>query len=407
MISRLLRLSVQGVDLYEDSKFSLDLFATDRVINPDGSTNPGSVHRVLKRGSIYSQNVLGIAGINASGKTTTLKLLMMALSLLGGSAAFRHYTGAGLTPVGRVGDKLTFTTVFARENSIYLLKTHFVASPSGESNLSSNGLSSGYSIADETLWRYEGKRINRAVLANTEQLIASSRVLYRRNGADNDSTVIPSSQRAILDPDRSIAALLEGDRFEVQAPLRLLPEETLPDGVVQAFDGNIEYLRWDPESEVFLLKFKDGGPRYVSRNVATQILSTGTVLGSEMVVRAIDVLRAGGYLLVDEIEQSLNKSLVSAIIGLFASPRTNPHGAQLVFTTHYTQILDSLRRNDNIYLFVRGDDYKTRALKLSEQFSRDDFKKSDVIMSNAIRGANPKYEDVKRLNDYVASRVAE
>lgn len=92
---------------------------------------------------------------------------------------------------------------------------------------------------------------------------------------------------------------------------------------------------------------------------------------------------------MDEIEQGLNKSLAAMLIGLFTSPRTNPHGAQLVFTTHYAQLLDSLRRNDGVYLLTRTDDYKTRIIKYSEAFARDDYRKSDVTMSSAIRGANP------------------
>ena len=55
-----------------------------------------------------------------------------------------------------------------------------------------------------------------------------------------------------------------------------------------------------------------------------------------------------------------------------------------------------------MYLLTRTDDYKTRVLKYSEAFARDDYRKSGVIMSNAIRGANPKYEDVRWLNRYVA-----
>ena len=89
------------------------------------------------------------------------------------------------------------------------------------------------------------------------------------------------------------------------------------------------------------------------------------------------------------------------LIGLLAPPRTNPGGPRCVFTTHYTQLLDSLRRNNGVCPLARTDDYKTRVLKHSEAFARDDYRKSDVIVSDAIRGANPKYEDVKRLNRYV------
>ena len=144
---------------------------------------------------------------------------------------------------------------------------------------------------------------------------------------------------------------------------------------------------------MFHLKFKDGPERVVSRDVAVGMLSTGAAMGGEMATRAIAALAKGGCLLVDEIEQSLNKSLTAMPVGLFVSTRINPKGVRLVFTTYHIHLLDCLRRNDGAYPLTRSDDCGTRALKYSMEFARDDYRKSDVIMSDAICGANPKYGD--------------
>lgn len=398
---RLLRLEVQGATLFESSTFAIDLFATDRVVNPDKLENPGSVHRLGTTGSIYSQNVVGVAGINASGKTTTLKLIRLALSLVGGPYVMRSFEGGIDSPIGRLEDEITMSSIFWHEGRFYLLESELRK----DSDEGADYRLLGYAIANESLWAFAGSRIKRGNLASAAAFKEVSQIVIRRRGPSDDSATLSADQLRYLTPTTSIAVSLGVSKLEVGVPSRTLLEETLPDGVVQAFDGSIEWLKWDSESEVFHLKFKDGPERVVSRDVAKDMLSTGTIVGSEMVARAITVLANGGYLLVDEIEQSLNKSLVAMLIGLFTSPRTNPKGAQLVFTTHYTQLLDNLRRNDGVYLLTRGDDYKTRILKYSEAFERDDYRKSDVIMSNTIRGTNPKYEDVKRLNRYVADHV--
>lgn len=67
------------------------------------------------------------------------------------------------------------------------------------------------------------------------------------------------------------------------------------------------------------------------------------------------VLANGGVLLVDEIERELHPLLVSFIISKFQSKRTNPFGAQMIFTTHNTELLNmELLRKDQLY-FVDKD----------------------------------------------------
>ena len=62
------------------------------------------------------------------------------------------------------------------------------------------------------------------------------------------------------------------------------------------------------------------------------------------------VLDNGGLLLVDEIEKGLHPLLVDFIVSKFQSKETNPMGAQLIFTTHDTELLSmELLRKDQIY----------------------------------------------------------
>ena len=62
------------------------------------------------------------------------------------------------------------------------------------------------------------------------------------------------------------------------------------------------------------------------------------------------VLRCGGVLLVDELEKEIHPMLVQYIVAKFQSPSANPNHAQLIFTTHDTELLSmELLRKDQIY----------------------------------------------------------
>lgn len=61
-------------------------------------------------------------------------------------------------------------------------------------------------------------------------------------------------------------------------------------------------------------------------------------------------LRTGGILLVDELERELHPMLVNFIISKFQSKKSNPNGAQIVFTTHDTELMSmELLRKDQLY----------------------------------------------------------
>lgn len=54
----------------------------------------------------------------------------------------------------------------------------------------------------------------------------------------------------------------------------------------------------------------------------------------------LDVLSNGYTLVFDELETSLHPLIVQNIIKLFMNPESNQHNAQLIFTTHDTNLLN-------------------------------------------------------------------
>ena len=65
----------------------------------------------------------------------------------------------------------------------------------------------------------------------------------------------------------------------------------------------------------------------------------------------LDVLNKGQTLVVDELDTSLHTLLVQALVRLFHRPEVNTGGAQLIFTTHDTSLLDAygLFRRDQVW----------------------------------------------------------
>jgi energy-coupling factor transporter ATP-binding protein EcfA2 len=69
--------------------------------------------------------------------------------------------------------------------------------------------------------------------------------------------------------------------------------------------------------------------------------SAGTATFLRHLPDVLDCLHAGRTMVVDELESNLHPTLARHIVGLFQDSRTNPNGAQLIFTTHNTSLLGS------------------------------------------------------------------
>lgn len=67
----------------------------------------------------------------------------------------------------------------------------------------------------------------------------------------------------------------------------------------------------------------------------------------------------------DEIDKSLHPRLSSQLIQLIQDPRTNPHNAQLIFTTHDTSLLNILNR-DEVWLTEKGPGGASSLVALAE-----------------------------------------
>ena len=103
--------------------------------------------------------------------------------------------------------------------------------------------------------------------------------------------------------------------------------------------------------------------------------------------------------IIDEIENHFNKELVVSLLRLFMSRKTNPKGAVIIFTTHYSELLDDMVRNDAIFI-TRNNDGLSVA-NLNSLLKRNDMKKSEVYQSNFLGGTAPKYQALLALKNSI------
>lgn len=74
-------------------------------------------------------------------------------------------------------------------------------------------------------------------------------------------------------------------------------------------------------------------------------------LGTEIII----ILEKGGVLFVDEFETSLHPLLTKALLKIFQSEKLNPKKAQLIFTTHDTNLMDqTVFRRDQIWFTTKN-----------------------------------------------------
>lgn len=73
--------------------------------------------------------------------------------------------------------------------------------------------------------------------------------------------------------------------------------------------------------------------------------SSGTQGAFILLSRLLPALTFGGLAVIDEFENDLHPHMLEPILDLFASPVTNPHGAQLLFTCHAIEVLNILHKS--------------------------------------------------------------
>lgn len=120
------------------------------------------------------------------------------------------------------------------------------------------------------------------------------------------------------------------------------------------------------ESEFLVPVFQHSTPNG-SAKFELQEESEGTQRLYALIAPVLDVLKHGRVLLVDELDSSLHTLLVRRLISMFHDPVLNQFGAQLIFSTHDTSLLDhTLFRRDQVWFTEKDHEQATKLYPLTD-----------------------------------------
>jgi uncharacterized protein len=176
---------------------------------------------------------------------------------------------------------------------------------------------------------------------------------------------------------------IENDRTRALAMLRMA-DLGIEDVVIDDADSSRS------RSKIRLVHRTAGDP--VQLNFSAE--SAGTRTWFALIGPVLTALDEGSVLLFDELDASLHPALSGHLLRLFHDPETNPKGAQLIFTSHDTSLLNHLNR-DEVWLTEKTAQGVTRLGALAE-FAGERVRKSKNLEQAYLHGRFGALPDVDR-----------
>lgn len=383
---KILRITVQGLPLFKQ-KLDIAFYAQQRVSEDDKET----LFNLLLKPTVYLHAANAFIGINASGKTSVLKAIQLALHIVK-NEPINHVDAK--TILGGT-NKAVFRICFYDANqNICCLETEITSQKTKAGDYV-------YSIVNEKLWEKPAASLQ------------SKKALTDFAGLDpiatrNENEIFLSDDVSfIIAHNKKTRDTLEICSLLSYTNVNVLPfSEDIPLEVIAFLDPTIEKLYFEQmEKKTFIhLKFK-GEDEIILNNAMDleQYLSSGTIKGIITFSMVKEVLQSGGYLLVDEIENHFNKEIVTTLVRFFMDSRLNKKGGTLIFTTHYPELLDEYDRNDGIHIVRNRNGIMVD--NLSNILTRNDIKKSDAYQSGFLDGTTPAYEAYMRLKKRLTASI--
>ncbi len=388
-ILKLLQISVTGLSLFKDT-LNLDFFATQRVSEKDTE----NLFQITP--NLYLNCVNAFVGINASGKTTVLKTILLAMDILQNKPINHIQTRSVLGESSDVLFEIVFSTNLGEicklkinihsENNIFEIPT--------------------YSITSETLYvKHISKTTTKKIaldFSNTSPALDRSKI-----GAD----FLPDDVSIIIAYNKKSNDSLNVTEMLFLTDINIIPfsQVQIPLEIIEFLDPsikNISVLGDNPEKAKIVIEFKNSKEITVEKQSAlTNYLSSGTIKGISIFIAIMAVLAKGGYYVIDELENHFNKEIVATIIRIFMDQKMNPKGAVLIYSSHYPELLDEHNRNDSIFITKKTDGIYVENLSASLQ--RNDIKKSDAFQSGYLEGTAPTYNSYIKLKNYIKKSVGE
>lgn len=382
---KLLKIAINGLPHFKN-RLDIDFVALQRVDDYDKER----LCHVFS--NIYVNKAISFVGINASGKTTILRAISFVMKMLNNESLNNIRSKAILDDMDD-NHQVIITTYFYDGHDVNKLETAIVK------EISEVDGSEKLIIKDEKLWSKDGARVKtkKNLFDFTEADLKQKRDKNEQYLMDDVSIIVAENKKKNM--SLFICDMLEWTDHNILNVLGRFPKELLT-----FLDPSIEYLECSLKEKKVDIRLKFYGKEQIAINSLTVLenyLSSGTIKGLGVFMSATFSFAEGGYLIVDEIENHFNREIVATLIRFFMDEKVNKNGATILFSTHYSELLDEFDRNDSIYI-VRNKE-GIGAENLSNILKRNDIKKSEVYDSGYLGGTVPAYEAYMALKKVLSS----
>lgn len=380
---KVLRITAQGLPLFKE-ELDISFFAQQRVADDDKDL----LYSLFS--NVYMNCANAFIGINAAGKTSVLKVILLALNILNNQPINYIETRDILGET----DEATFHIYFYSETKkICKLETVITSEKSKADEIC-------YKIVKESLWMKPLDSVNTRKKMTDFTTYEPVAVRKDEEFLSDDVSIIIAHNKKTKE-QMNIGSLLSFTNINV------LPfSEEIPVEIISFLDPTIEKLYFDKTENKTLIHLQFKGRKEIVLNNPIDLnhyLSSGTIKGIVTFSWAKEILKSGGYLVVDEIENHFNKEIVATLVRFFMDTRLNKSGGTLIFTTHYPELLDEYDRNDSIHIIRNRNGITVE--NLAKILKRNDIKKSEAYQSGFLEGTTPMYEAYMQLKKSIAGSV--
>ena len=367
---KLLNIRVNGYKLLEEN-FTFDFLTRTKVLESDLEKEIFKIDTLL-----YSFRTLAVVGGNSSGKSTVLSLILKTIDFL--SSGRWGYVEHEFKE-----DKIGLSISFYLNGNIYFYSVNLLKNTSDEGRNRLYALIDNESLFMKKYVKAKGKK-------NLENIddVADVTSRYLQNSLKDTSAIINLVKENILVDaftNNNVIAFNEGLLSNSFYNILENSNPELASSIIKLLDDSIEYIKSDSSDYVKFKRYNED-EQILKKIRLISILSSGTFRGIELYLRAIKAIKLGKVFIVDEIENCFQKNVVFNLIFLFNDERINKNNAQLIFSTHYTEILDILNRQDSINITHKNNgriniknlkEYDIRVeLSKSKQFDNNTFNTS-------------------------------
>lgn len=397
LVTKLIGFKIYNHYLFKDgSYFGLDI---------EGQNTKKNRKTTISYSDTLTLNkVTGVVGINAVGKTTLVSIFKGLSDFYLSDLSIDQTVLENVFKLRRGADCIKVEARIASNNGKrYVVRTAFKKK---EREIGENA--GKWYVGEEEIYSDSSRKCPRVHLFNTERM-GQPRL---RSDLPEDSMLSPKDSYFFKIVDAGwVPETITTEPLTNSNDAYLFSDET-PEALLGYLDNSIEYLRYNRDSNdkvvSYSLKFKGSDEVITNTNFEgfAKVLSSGTIKGLSLFFLILQALRTGATIIVDEIEIHINKQIARDFIGLFMDSRINKNNASMIYTTHYMELTNDLKRKDQEYVITRdGDTLESTVLRLNQANARTELKNSEIFEGGSISNTRPDYEKYIELKNDIAEHV--